>query len=119
MEIRNSSAGVDPEWLKILNSETPQPIPSQRYDRATGKKRGGSGFGHYYARRSIAEFCGGRSDRRKLDVQLAELPDGTVLVRVNLLEAVNPKLKLVTAQAFLDGTRGAVGSQGPALLGEP
>lgn len=91
LEIENSSRGLDPEFEHVLNAVPPQPISTQRYSRSGGKKQGGSGFGHYFARRIISEFCGGRDARRRLDARIQDLGENLTQVRVNLLAAREPR----------------------------
>lgn len=87
IEISNSSAPIDSSVLLVLNDTVPQPMTSQQHATKSGKK-GGSGFGHYYARRTVAELCGGREARRDLDVRIQYLQEtGFARVRVNLIEA--------------------------------
>jgi hypothetical protein len=87
IEISNSSAPIDSSVLLVLNDPVPQPMTRQQHATKSGKK-GGSGFGHYYARRTVAEFCGGREVRRDLDVKIEYLQETKLArVRVNLIEA--------------------------------
>ena len=69
IELCNSSNPIHKEVLKVLNSPVPQPMTTEQHRVGSGK-RGGSGFGHYFALRVISGFCGGREERRKLDVKL-------------------------------------------------
>lgn len=67
IEISNSSNEVDPVIIRELNAKAPAPISTKQHARKSGKK-GGSGFGHYYARRIVSMYCGGKEARRSLDV---------------------------------------------------
>lgn len=86
IDLTNSSRGITPDFLSILNAEVPQPISARQYSKGVGKKEGGSGFGHYFARRTILETCGGRAARRRLDIRTSVERDGLVNVRTNLLK---------------------------------
>lgn len=86
IEISNSSLPIDRSILEVLNDRVAQPMTRQQHSKS-GKK-GGSGFGHYYARRTIAELCGGREARRDLDVRIDYLEETSLArVQVNLIEA--------------------------------
>jgi len=100
--IENSSREIDPEFLSYLNAETPQPISARRYQTSGGGKKGGSGFGHYFARRIIREYCGGRDARRQLDVQVEPVPEHLARVRVNLLEAKPAPPRLAKMKELFD-----------------
>jgi hypothetical protein len=86
LEIRNSSVPIEEEMYKHLVAPVAMPMTAARHARGSGKK-GGSGFGHYYARRVISSFCGGQKWRRQLEVGVDQVnEEGLVCVRVNLLE---------------------------------
>ncbi|MFC1597008.1 hypothetical protein ACFL5Q_03585 [Planctomycetota bacterium] len=109
LEIENSSNGLNPEFKKILNAAIPQPISAQRYTKSSGRKTGGSGFGHYHARRVISEFCGGPQARRRLDVWIDETDNDSVLTRVNLLKAVLADPRTVPGREILDRAASVLG----------
>lgn len=87
LEVRNSGECLTPEFQERLNADVAQPIAARRYSRSGGKKRGGSGFGHYFARQIVAETCGGREAGRELGVRIENLGPNLIGVRVNLLGA--------------------------------
>ncbi len=107
-EIRNSSNPEVADLLGELNADVPAPISVEQHTRKSGKK-GGSGFGHYYARRIISMYCGGRESRRALDARMVyEKTKAQVRLTVNLVKP-NPnqarkvpveRLKLAFENAF-------------------
>lgn len=87
IEIGNSSQPIDQAVENLLNDPTPQPMTRKQHSTKV-RKRGGSGFGHYYARRIVGDLCGGRKARRKLDVRIKyEKAASLAKVDVNLLAA--------------------------------
>jgi len=98
IEISNSTAPIDGSVLLVLNDRVAQPMTQQQHASKSGKK-GGSGFGHYYARRTVSELCGGREARRELDVKIDYLEEiGLARVRVNLIEASSGGLQSLSAE---------------------
>jgi hypothetical protein len=86
LEFRNSSGPIDEEMYKHLAAQVPQPMTRQMHAKGS-RKKGGSGFGHYFARRVISSYCGGQEWRRQLDAMVEPVnEDGLVCIRVNLLE---------------------------------
>jgi hypothetical protein len=85
LEIRNSSLPIADEIYRHMVGSVAKPIPTTVHARWSGKE-GGSGFGHYYARRVISSLCGGQELRRQLNVEVEQVnEEGQVCVRVNLL----------------------------------
>lgn len=85
IELHNTGEVPD-VLLKLLNDKPPKPV-SRTIHQAVSRKKGGSGFGHYFARRIVSDFCGGPQARRHLDVEIAQ-PDRSVpavVCRVRLL----------------------------------
>lgn len=98
LEITNSSAVVADSILDVLNAEVPQPMTKHQHDSKSGKK-GGSGFGHYYARRIVRGFCGGQEERRKLDIKMGYDPQaGQTRVVVNLIDSSHSDVQEVTSE---------------------
>jgi len=64
----NSAGWVAQETRDTLNAETPRPLTNKEHARHSGKE-GGSGFGHYYARRIINDYCGGDQWQKRLDIR--------------------------------------------------
>jgi len=69
LELRNSSNQLASKLLEELNADPPRTVSAAIHAEVSGKK-GGSGFGHYFARRIVSEYCGGRQARRQLDIRL-------------------------------------------------
>lgn len=125
LEFFNSSPGLDPEFKESLNAPVAQPISSQRYSKSGGKKRGGSGFGHYFARQIVSGYCGGREARRHLDIEIEEVAENLCRVRVNLLEARSTRPYSMPVEQLLDEAgktfkelRHQIGAAGSAGDGE-
>lgn len=98
IEISNSTAPIDGSVLLVLNDKVAQPMTQQQHASKSGKK-GGSGFGHYYARRTVSELCGGREARRDLDVKIDYVEEtGLARIRVNLIEASSRGLQSLSAE---------------------
>jgi hypothetical protein len=98
IEIGNSSQPIDPADLRVLNDNVPQPMTRQQHS-AKSRKRGGSGFGHYYARRVVGDLCGGREARRNLDVRIEYVAlTGLAKVRVNLLSVAGEGVNAVALE---------------------
>jgi hypothetical protein len=87
LEIRNSTMPIDSAIENVLTADVAAPLDKDTHEKHSGKK-GGSGFGHYYARRVVSNFCGSKEFRRKLGVRYAPLeatPD-LFRLRINLIE---------------------------------
>lgn len=98
IEIGNSSKPIDPGDLRVLNDDVPQPMTRQQHS-AKARKQGGSGFGHYYARRVVGDLCGGREARRNLDVHIEYVAlTGLAKVRVNLLTVAGEGVNTVALE---------------------
>ena len=109
IEIRNSSKPIHEDNLKILKAPVPRPMTSQQHSAVSGKS-GGSGFGHYYARRVISTFCGGREFRRKLDVDISHDPQrAEAIIRVNLLEAKPAESQVIFVADLVPPSESAFG----------
>lgn len=104
IEIENLGQ-VDDETLAVLNSPTPRPFTKRQYENSSGKRKDGSGFGSYHARRTIQELCGARKKRRLLDATTTNLAsEKSVRLSIQLLEATLPETRIVTAKEILHST---------------
>ena len=107
-EIGNSSQPIDQGILDVLNDPVPQPMTRRQHSTKT-RKRGGSGFGHYYARRIVGDLCGGRKARRKLDVHIDYAETARLAkVRVNLMAAEEGFKAITTDQIVIEVSRNFV-----------
>ncbi len=70
LDLRNSSGPIPEKQLEEMNADPPRTLSAQLHSELSGKK-GGSGFGHYFARRIVSEYCGGRQARRQLDARIS------------------------------------------------
>jgi hypothetical protein len=116
LDFRNSTLPINDLILKALGAKVPTPIPEKVHAEGSGKQ-GGSGFGHYYARRVISKFCGGRANRRRLDVEMIydknESPNDC-LMRVNLVEDASPGLVPLTLGRILAEAKAGFSGAEPA-----
>jgi hypothetical protein len=81
---------------ELLNSNPPKPV-SRTVHNMVSQKKGGSGFGHYFARRIVIDFCGGSQARRPLDISIRQ-PDEAipyVVSRIRLLGSLTAMPVLV------------------------
>jgi hypothetical protein len=85
LELRNSSNELAPKLLAELNADPPRTVSAAIHAEVSGKKSG-SGFGHYFARRIVSEYCGGRQARRQLDIRL-QYDRGVARTQLRLLKA--------------------------------
>jgi len=99
LEFENSSLPL--KFKDVLNADVPQPVSARQYHGSSGKRKGGSGFGHYHARRTVRELCGGRAERRQLDVSISGVGSDSVCVRVNLLAPRQTAGKAVPGRGLL------------------
>jgi hypothetical protein len=107
LEIRNSSDRIDEENLRIFNAEIPKPLTSQQHRKGSGKK-GGSGFGHYFARRVVEDFCGGRAAQQQLRVDFAnDAAADQVVITVALLRAADAEPVQVPRDDLISAAEGA------------
>ena len=120
LRFRNSTREIGQSVLEQLQAETPTSISAQRHAAGSGK-RGGSGFGHYHARRIVSTLCGGREHRRNLDIRF-EWQEGEThaWTTVNLLAArpLQPKVVKVGDVLALASARANQKLQRPAGLDE-
>ncbi|HWW61878.1 MAG TPA: hypothetical protein VN181_10960, partial [Thermoanaerobaculia bacterium] len=95
LELRNSSNALAPRLLEELNADPPRTVSAAIHAEVSGKK-GGSGFGHYFARRIVSEYCGGRQARRQLDIRIG-YEAGLARTRLRLLKAQAGGTRAITA----------------------
>lgn len=93
IELRNSSNELPARLLEELNADPPRTISAAIHAEVSGKKHG-SGFGHYFARRIISEYCGGREARRQIDIHL-EYGRGITRTRLRLLKPEESQYRTV------------------------